>query len=404
MAKQASYIDRLNILSSDIETIKKLIKESISNCINCWEKKFNIDKQTFHIIGPAGVGKTQACYQIANEIANELDIQFDVILIKGPVLRRDDMLCPFPDPDSSSFKMLFSDFVPKDKNSFGLFVIDEMGRADHDFQQLLWQIQNEYKLHTLDFPRGWFVVSLDNPDDQEYSMNYFEDAAGLRRSCHLYCDLSVPVFLQYASHNGFHKFVIEYISNNPKHLYDFECQKLGMVYANPASWERVSNILHSYEMNGGISENMDTIELAVSGLLNSNMARLFLSYVSDNSSYITFDDIISNYAKVRDKILSLDNSKIGQIFDSVLLNLENDKPALLPQQILNFSTFMSDIPTDIASLYFSRLNDTSKNDRKIFYYLAKLQADCFTSCQEFKDKFYEKMIELDKDKFRTTRR
>ena len=82
MAKQASYIDRLNILSSDIETIKKLIKESISNCINCWEKKFNIDKQTFHIIGPAGVGKTQACYQIANEIANELDIQFDVILIK----------------------------------------------------------------------------------------------------------------------------------------------------------------------------------------------------------------------------------------------------------------------------------------------------------------------------------
>ena len=40
MAKQASYIDRLNILSSDIETIKKLIKESLSEEINNNENSY----------------------------------------------------------------------------------------------------------------------------------------------------------------------------------------------------------------------------------------------------------------------------------------------------------------------------------------------------------------------------
>jgi hypothetical protein len=52
-----------------------------------------------------------------------------------------------------------------------------MGRADHDFQQLLWQIQNEYKLHTLDFPRGWFVVSLDNPDKNATVSSMYWDQA-----------------------------------------------------------------------------------------------------------------------------------------------------------------------------------------------------------------------------------
>ena len=37
-----------------------------------------------------------------------------------------------------SFKMLYSDFVPKNKDTYGIFVIDEFSRGDHTLQQLLW--------------------------------------------------------------------------------------------------------------------------------------------------------------------------------------------------------------------------------------------------------------------------
>lgn len=390
--RQASYVDRLNILSSDIETIKKLIKDSIKNCIVSWDKGLSCPKQTFHVIGPAGIGKTESCFQIAEELDKELTKPFNVILIKGPVLRRDDILCPFPVPETNSFKMLFSDFTPKPDQKYGVFVIDEMGRADHDFQQLLWQLQNENRIHTWEMPLGWFVISLDNPDDQEYSMNYFEDAAGLRRSCHLYCDLSVPVFLNYAKSRNFHNSVIDYITNNPGHLYDFDSQKLGMVYSNPASWERVSNLIKGYEANEGVANNIQTIELAISGLLNATMTRMFLSYLLDSNDHLTIEDVIKKYPSNKDKILKCDYTKIGRLMDGILMYLKSETPKLDRQEALFLAEFLSDIPTDISVLYFSTLNEV-KNNKKVFEYMIKLQLE-FMVHEGYKEKFYDKMVEI----------
>jgi len=397
--KQATYIDRLNILSSDIESIKKLIKDSIKNCILGWEKGIRIPKQTFHVIGPAGIGKTESCFQIVEELDKELKKPFNLILIKGPVLRRDDVLCPFPVPEENSFKMLFSDFTPRPDQKRGLFVIDEMGRADHDFQQLLWQLQNENRIHTWEMPQEWFVVSLDNPDEQEYSMNYFEDAAGLRRSCHLYCDLSVPAFLNYAKSKKFHDSVIGYITNNPGHLYDFDSQKIGMVYANPASWERVSNILKGYEVNDGISSNMQTIELAISGLLNASMSRLFLSYLVDMDNYLTIDDIINDYPNNKQKVLDCDYSKIGRLMESLLMHLRMEMPKLQKNEIMNIASFLVDIPSDVSAVYFSVLNEVKNSNKKAFDYLLKLQVEFIACNSDFKEKFYTKMFEVTQNSY-----
>ena len=155
------HYERLNIATLTISKVKDLIKSNIKNTIECWNNNIDIEKQTFHIIGPAGVGKTQVCYQICDELTKELfpdeSNTFEIIKINAPVLSRDDFIIPFPvmDNGNASFKMLYSDFVPKDKDSFGIFVIDEFSRGDHSLQQLMWQVQNECKLHLMDFPKGW---------------------------------------------------------------------------------------------------------------------------------------------------------------------------------------------------------------------------------------------------------
>ena len=270
--QELKYFEKLNISVLSIDKIKELIKSNIVNTMRCWEKGKEVQKVTFHVIGPAGVGKTQICGQIRDELTKETGQKWDMIMIKSPVLSRDDFLIPFPvtDNGNTKFKMLYSDFVPTDQNSCGLFVIDEFSRGDHNLQQLMWQVQNEYKIHLYDFPQNWFVICIDNPDDQEYSMDILEDAAGLRRTLHIYSEVSAQAFLKHARVSGFRPLIIEFIEAHPDYLYDFEAQKAGSVYSNPASLEKLSDILWGFEMNGGIEENLKNLDPLGSGLLNTS--------------------------------------------------------------------------------------------------------------------------------------
>jgi hypothetical protein len=140
--EEKKYYQRLGIVPTSIDNVKKIIKNNIKNTIECWKNGIDIEKQTFRVVSPAGIGKTQSALQIAEELTEELKIEFQHILIKAPVLSRDDFLCPFPiiDNGNSRFKMLYSDFVPLDKDSYGLFIIDEVSRGDSSLQKLLWAV------------------------------------------------------------------------------------------------------------------------------------------------------------------------------------------------------------------------------------------------------------------------
>jgi predicted ATPase len=152
--EEKKYYQKLGVVPLSIDNIKKIIKTNIKNTLQCWKEGKNIDRQTFKVIGSAGIGKTEISIQLAKELSEELKVPFQHIIIKAPVLSRDDLLCPFPIVDNgrSRFKMLYSDFVPLDSESYGIFIIDELSRGDSSFQQLCWQIQNEQKVHTLPLP------------------------------------------------------------------------------------------------------------------------------------------------------------------------------------------------------------------------------------------------------------
>ena len=399
-ANEQKYFERLNISVATISKIKSLIKTNIINTMKSWEQGRDIEKQAFHIIGPAGVGKTQICSQIANELSEILKVKFETKIIKSPVLSRDDFIIPFPiiDNGKTSFKMLYSDFVPKDPNSFGLFVIDECNRGDHSLQQLLWQVQNENKLHLMDFPKGWFVVALDNPDDQEYSVDTIEDAAGLRRMLHIYTEVSVEDFLKYGISANFHPYIIEFIQTHPNYLYDYEVQKLGSVYANPASYERASNILWNYELNGGVKENLDDIEILLSGLLNIHKTRLLVDFIKEKKG-INPKDIFYDYdKKVRNKILQMveekDNASLGDIMVSFSTFLVTSKPQVKEDELKNIIKFLTDVPVDTASIFVLQIDGCDRTSDEFKYY-TKLQIDLMKD-KNYTEKFYNILIETRK--------
>ncbi len=404
--EEQKYFERLNISVLSISKIKDLIKTDIKNTINAWVKGKPIMKQCFHIIGPAGVGKTQICEQIAVELTNELfrdqglnETNFEIIMIKAPVLSRDDFIIPFPiigDGSDDSFKMLYSDFVPKEKDTFGIFVIDEFSRGDHSLQQLMWQVQNENKIHLMEFPKGWFIISVDNPDDSEYQMDTMEDAAGLRRQLHLYTEVSTPDFLTYAIENEFHPHVIEYIQAHPDRLYDFDSQRVGAVFANPASYEKVSDHLWKFEYDSGIDNNFVKIEYLVSGLLNSNQARMFIEFIRDGKD-INPKDIFYEYTKdVKPRILKLkkerDNATLSDIMTGFLTFLTSSRPAYAAKEETNVAKFLIDMPIDCTALYVNGI-DVLERTAPEFAYMTHLHLALLKN-KTYKQLFYESSVQF----------
>ena len=399
--QELKYYERLNISVLSIAKIKELIKSDITQTIGAWEKGRDVQKQCWHIVGPAGVGKTEICYQIAEELTNERQDPFEIIMVKAPVLSRDDFIIPFPvvDGGSTSFKMLYSDFVPKQKeNSYGIFVIDEFSRGDHTLQQLLWQVQNEYAIHRYDFPKGWFVISIDNPDDSAYTMDTMEDAAGLRRQLHIYTEVSPIDFLNYAIAKKFHPYIIEFIQTHPEYLYDFQAQLVGSVYANPASYEKLSDHLWKMELDGGVDFNI--IELKASGLLNTHMTRMFIEFAQEKKD-INPKMVFENLPTVRPAILQLkkenNNAKLGELMVGFCTFMTTSMPKYEKENLKFVEEFLLMMPIDTAAIFITQIDKFDRTS-PAFKYMTKIHITLLKESKRYEKEFYDPIVECGEGK------
>jgi hypothetical protein len=387
-----NYASRIGMPVLQIDVIKKTIFEDIRRSI---EKDLLDDKQCFHIVGPAGVGKTQIVFQIAEQLSDYFKKDFDIKKINAPVLTRDDFLSPYPSSDTQ-FKMLYSDYIPEVNSEYGIFVIDECTRGDQQLQQMMWQIQNENQLHTYKFPKGWFVITIDNPDDDNYQINNMEDAAGIRRCLHMYTKVSSSVFLTHAKSQKFHPHVISYIQKYPDKIYDFESQKSGKIYANPASWEKVSN--HLYKYNDDFSDNIIVFEMLCAGLLNVFGARHFCDHLKDlQKVIISGEDIWNRYPKVRteinDMVSKKQNNQLYEILSNFINYLIEEQPEPKATRIYNVLAFLQDLPMDIAAGFVTHLAKLQMGSKEHLY-LMSLMVAMNTESEDFKKNFFDKLLNL----------
>jgi len=390
--KETTYPARLGMPVLAINQIKDIIMEDIKRSI---EKDLLEEKQCFHVVGPAGIGKTQIASQIVEELSEYFKKDFSKISINAPVLTRDDFLSPYPKSDTQ-FKMLYSDFIPEANEEYGLYVIDECSRGDQQLQQMMWQIQNENKLHTYKFPKGWFVITIDNPDDDNYQMNNMEDAAGLRRTLHFYSKVSTKAFLTHALKNNFHPYVVSYIENYPDKLYDFESQKQGKIYANPASWEKVSN--HLYKYDDDLQNKISVLEILCGGLLNIFGARHFCEHLKNlNKVIINGEDIWLNYPKVKQELLTIvdkkQNNQLYEILTSFIDYLLENQPEPISVYICNCLAFLQDLPMDIAAGFVTHLSKLKLGSKEQLYFMSLMVA-MNTESEDFKKNFFDKLLNL----------
>ncbi len=384
------YIKKLNIQKTSIGKAKIILKKYFTQMTKKILNGESPIKISIRLIGNAGIGKTDILRQIALELQEELKVEFGFIELKCPVITRDDFLIPYPIGESDQFKMLYSDFVPS-KEEFGILVLDEFSRGDTNLQMLLWQAQNECRIHTKSFPRGWFVVSIDNPDDDNYSMNTIDDSAGMRRSLHIGCECSTSEWINYAINSKFHPFVTNFIMNFTDRLYDNQSHHNGQAFANPSSWEKVSEILKLMEIRSTNASEIESIDLLISGLINTGMSSQFIEYVQKNET-ISPDKIIFNFETIKDAvkvICETDNFSASELTVGLFLTLKNNTPGLTDAQKEGISEFFCMIPRDIFQIFLSEFNKIKAEES--FKYIALLMRD-LTRFEKFRVEVHERTL------------
>lgn len=312
------------------------------------------------IVGEAGIGKTQICAQVAE------DLHRDVVYYYLAHLEREDIGgIPIPTENKKSYRFLCEESIQELIESARptIMVLDEWNRGEKPVMNAAFTLMEQRRFGSYVLPAHIYVCAAMNPSEGAYLVNEAEkDPAFRRRLCFVGMRCDPASWLHYATGRGkFHPLVTEHIAAQPQLLLDVEAREAGKVYANPAAWEKVSNIYHHMDRTGmSILDNLHTLRLMLAGYLGSGVAEMHLDWVQNHATAINPIDVLKHYhskaqAKVKRLVSQNNAAAIGELLESVALTLvSQEMPAA--EVADNISAFGQDINEDQAMTLFNKIN------------------------------------------------
>ncbi len=196
----------------NISSTKQLIK-------NAAEKALPVP---ILMIGQMGVGKSQIVSQVAEELKiGFIDLRLaqqepgDLIGIPRSHERKNEKTGKMETVTIYARPEWFPNAEEQPK---GILFLDELNRAPTDVRQAVFQLVKEKTLHTHKLPKGWFIVSAINPDNNEYQVETL-DKAMLRRFCQIKVSHDVDTWMVWAHGKGkISDEITSFIAAHPKLL------------------------------------------------------------------------------------------------------------------------------------------------------------------------------------------
>ena len=162
----------------------------------------------------------------------------------------------------------------------GILFLDEVNRAQDDSVQAIFQLVLERRVGGYVLPTGWHIVCAGNYMEG-YNTNGFTDPAFLDRFTHMILDggeLTLEEWVNYMTdrHKGDAANIIEFASQNPKHLDGDIKGELGFsIQPSRRSWEAVVRVEQAVA-KGNFSE--DARMGVIAGLVGREVATAYLRY------------------------------------------------------------------------------------------------------------------------------
>ncbi|KDB52897.1 hypothetical protein X805_15010 [Sphaerotilus natans subsp. natans DSM 6575] len=218
------------------------------------------------IWGAPGVGKSTVIRELcAQEGIGFIDIRLSQ---REPVDLRG-----LPVPHGDQVRWLLSSEWPRDPNSRGILLFDELTSADRMLQVAAYEMILDRRLGDLyQVPPGWLICAAGNRREDRAVSQPLSSALA-NRFCHLELKVDLPGWIAWAQQRELHPMVIAFLKYRPHCFLDMS-GSIERGWPSPRSWERVAHVLTR-------SDGLDAIslELLVHGLVGTAAATEFLAFM-----------------------------------------------------------------------------------------------------------------------------
>ena len=217
--------------------------------------------------GAPGVGKSS----LFRDLCEQEDVGFiDVRLAqREPVDMRG-----LPVPRGDAVHWLPSAEWPRDPDSRGIILFDELTAADRSLQVAAYEFILDRRLGDLyRVPDGWYVCAAGNRGS-DGAVALPLSSALANRFCHLELAPDLRGWIRWAQGRGVHPQVIAFLRFRPDCFFSMQ-GNLERGWPSPRSWERVSLELQLAEQSGLETE---LVELLINGLVGTGPATEFRGF------------------------------------------------------------------------------------------------------------------------------
>ncbi|WP_417689389.1 ATP-binding protein [Pseudidiomarina sp.] len=217
--------------------------------------------------GAPGVGKST----LIRDLCRQQGIDFiDIRLAqREPVDLRG-----LPVPKDDHVDWLLAGEWPRDPNSRGIILFDELSAADRTLQAAAYEIILDRRLGDLyRLPPGWLVIGAGNRMTDR-AVAYSFSSALANRFCHLSLEPDVEQWCLWAQQQDLHPIVLGFLKFAPEHFFNME-GNTEQGWPSPRSWERVARVIAQAEQDG---LNAQQRRIMVNGLVGAGAAAAFFAY------------------------------------------------------------------------------------------------------------------------------
>lgn len=223
--------------------------------------------------GAPGLGKSS----ILKKVAKDMGIGFiDVRLAqREPVDIRG-----LPVPKGDRVEWLVSADWPRDPDSKGIILFDEITAADRSLQVAAYEFILDRRLGDLyQVPDGWYICAAGNrAADRAVAMTM--SSALANRFMHVELTEDAESWVAWALTADIRPEVIGYIRYRPDMLFNQKMENLERGWPSPRSWERVSRMLDVMA-----NEDQNLVRKMVFGLVGPGAGTEFMEYMKSAPVY-----------------------------------------------------------------------------------------------------------------------
>ena len=259
-----------------IKTLAQLLRLQLEHL---WESpSLSQDIPPLMVWGAPGLGKSM----VIRDLAAEYGVGFiDVRLAqREPVDIRG-----LPVPKENGVEWIVAAEWPRDPQSKGIILFDELTAADRSLQVAAYEFILDRRLgHLYQVPDGWYICAAGNRSGDRAVTTSMSSALA-NRFMHVELKEDAESWCEWAIANGIHPSVVAFIRFRPSLLFTQKNENLERAWPTPRSWARVGAMIDKYG-------NMDDMlrRAVVHGLVGNAAGGEFLAFHAMSRQ---FDDVLA---------------------------------------------------------------------------------------------------------------